>query len=51
MKKIDHLATKAILIGSPSQLNGIEKKYKEKITEIVIVEADVLFSFGYGNTL
>lgn len=28
MKKIDHLASKAILIGNPTQLNKIEKGYK-----------------------
>ncbi len=51
MKKIDHLAAKAILIGNPTQLYNIEKKYKEKIIELIIPEADVLFSFGYGHSL
>lgn len=51
MKKIDHLASKAILIGNPSQLNNIEKSYKEKVVEIIIPEADILFSFGYGASL
>lgn len=51
MKKIDHLSSKAILIGNPTQLYGIEKGYKEKIVEIIIPEADILFSFGYGTSL
>jgi hypothetical protein len=51
MKKIDHLAPKAILIGSPSQLHNIEKQYKDKVVEVVILEADILLSFGYGNLL
>jgi hypothetical protein len=51
MKKIDHLAPKAILIGNPTQLYGIEKQYKEKIIELIIPEADIFFSFGYGATL
>lgn len=51
MKKIDHLSPKAILIGNPSQLNGIDKKYKEKVAEIIIIEADIFFSFGYGASL
>jgi len=51
MKKIDHLANKAILIGNPTQLYNIEKKYKEKIIELIIPEADILFSFGYGASL
>jgi len=36
MKKIDHLADKAILIGNPTQLYNIEKKYKEKVIELII---------------
>ena len=28
MKKIDHLSPKAILIGNPTQIYNIEKKYK-----------------------
>ena len=51
MKKIDHLSSKAILIGNPTQLYGIEKSYKEKIVEMIIPEADILFSFGYGTSL
>jgi ABC-type sulfate transport system substrate-binding protein len=51
MKKIDHLSAKAILIGNPSQLNNIEKTYKDKVIEIIIPEADILFSFGYGTSL
>ena len=31
MKKIDHLSSKAILIGSPTQLSNIEKQYKDQI--------------------
>jgi hypothetical protein len=51
MKKIDHLSSKSILIGNPTLLNGIEKGYKDKIIEIIIPEADILFSFGYGTSL
>lgn len=28
MKKVDHLASKAILIGNPTQIYNIDKKYK-----------------------
>jgi hypothetical protein len=32
MRKIDHLDKKAILIGSPLQLNSITKQFKDQMT-------------------
>ncbi len=51
MQGIDNIEKKHILIGSPLQLNNLEKKYKDAITQVVIVEADYLFGFGYGEAL
>lgn len=51
MKKLDRLSKKAILIGSPSQLSQVDKKYKENVSDVVIIEADILHSFGYGKAL
>lgn len=38
-------------MGSPLQVNNLWKKEKDKITLVVVPEADMLFGFGYGEAL
>lgn len=41
------IKAKTILIGNPLQLNSLKKECKDKITSMIVIEADYLFSFGY----
>lgn len=51
MQDIGELGPKTVLVGSPLQVNHLWKKDKDRIIAITIPEADVLFGFGYGESL
>jgi len=51
MGELGELGEKGVLIGSPLQVNNLWKKDKDKITSIVIPEADYLLGYGYGDAL
>jgi superfamily II DNA/RNA helicase len=51
MQDLGQIGEKAVLVGSPLQVNNLWKKEKDKIVSIVVPEADLLFGFGYGEAL
>lgn len=51
MQDIGEVGTKAVVIGSPLQVNNLWKKEKDRVVTILIPEADMLFGFGYGDAL
>lgn len=51
MGELGEVSEKHIIIGSPLQVNNLWKKEKDRVTSIIIPEADYLFGFGYGEAL
>jgi hypothetical protein len=51
MQDLGEIGEKAAVVGSPLQVNNLWKKEKDNIISIVIPEADMLFGFGYGESL
>lgn len=51
MQQIGQIDGKAVIIGSPLQVNNLWKKEKDQIISIIIPEIDYLFGYGYGDAL
>jgi superfamily II DNA/RNA helicase len=51
MQDLGEIPQKAAIVGSPLQVNNLWKKEKDKIISIAVPEADMLFGFGYGDSL
>ena len=48
MQDIGEIGDKAVIVGSPLQVNNLWKKEKDRIAFVVVPEADILYGFGYG---
>ena len=51
MQDIGEIGDKAVIVGSPLQVNNLWKKEKDRIAFVVVPEADLLYGFGYGQAL
>lgn len=51
MQDVGEIAQKTAIVGSPLQVNNLWKKEKDKIIVIAIPEVDMLYGFGYGDSL
>lgn len=51
MQDMGEVPQKGAIVGSPLQVNNLWKKEKDQIVLIVIPEVDMLFGFGYGESL